>query len=235
MTSGVLLLIPVATVILYTFTGLIRFVPVKHLPPSTLQFVGTVSTVVSLIMSYFLYRDVHVAPLKILGILLIIAVNLYLARIVRHNTNLRQRHPKKHLMYLLLGIALYVLYGIAGSLDKMSSKIIGVEAYNMLVWILPTIFMFIFAFPSVKSIPTEVKRVGIFKIAFLSALNVVMYFVFLKALQYGPAFNVLAMLGLVNVTTFLAESVFLKDRVANKFLQGILAVLSTVGVVLIVR
>ena len=234
-TNTWLLLIPILTIILYTIADTLRFIPTKHLAPSTKQITGTFLTIISVTMSYFIYNDIEITLLKILGIILIIALNIILAKSFQNTKKNITNRKSKHIKYLLISIFVYTLFGIAGGLDKMSSKIIGVEAYNLLVWILPTIFMFIFAFPSVKNIPNEIKKVGIFKIAFLAFLNVTMYFTFLKALQYGPAFNVLAILGLVNITTFLAESIFLKHKVKNKLLQGILALLSTIGVVLIVR
>ncbi len=229
--NKLLLLIPLITALLYGLTEKLRFFVAKQIPPSSVQILGSLQYIVSIPLAYFLYNDSTISIYKTIGILLILSANFLL------NYNAPKQHVKKKTFKKIyfLAILMTIFYGTAGALDKLGSTTVGISFYNLWVWLAPLPIIGLLPTIKIKQIMQEIKNVAIFKFIILATFNITFYWLYLLALKTGPSVNVIILFSLTNIITFILESVWLKNYIRNKKLQLLLVLISTTGVILVVR
>lgn len=192
-----------------------RFKAAKLLDASIFATVLNVSVVVAFVGSVFLYKE-PLGLTKIIGSLLILVALILVSF---------GRKSKKHLSGkgLILGISISTILGLGWMLDKKGTLYFGSDIYNILLWGIPVFFIY-FPYISYKDLAAEF-RLGNWKILLLSALNVVGYYLQLRALEIGEATKVIPIVQTTTLFTVLFGILLLKERdnVGKKIIAAILA------------
>jgi uncharacterized membrane protein len=198
-----------------------RFRTSQLLNASTFSIIANFSLFVALVGSLILYAE-SLTDLKIVGLVLILMA-LFLVSYTK-------TRDKASLQAVAYGIVTFLFLGIAWTLDKQGTVYFGAETYNILVWTVPIIFIYL-PYVKVEDIIFESKNAS-WRIVVLAGLNVFGYLLQLKALEIHEASRVIPIVQTSTIFTVLAGTVFLKERegVFRKVLAGILAL---VGVVLL--
>ncbi len=198
----------------------LRFYVTQALEASALSIIDNTSLVVAFFVAAFIYSEIMTIN-KIGGFLLILTA-LFLVSV--------NKVSKINLRGILLAILANIFLGIGWALDKKGVIFFSPETYNVLAWFFP---LFIIYFPYVKfsDIKKEIK-ISSWKIALLSFLNVIGYFIQLKALALADATRVIPIVQTSTLFTVIFGIILLKEKenISRKILAGIIAV---VGVFLL--
>lgn len=119
------------------------------------------------------------------------------------------------------------MLGLGWMLDKLGTYYFGPDAYNFFLWLFP---LFIIYFPKIeaKILKKELKKASS-KIIILSLLNVLGYWLQLKALALAEATRVILIVQSSVILTIFLGAVLLKEK--ENFIRKILAgLLSLLGV-----
>jgi len=195
-----------------------QFLVAKLLDASVLTTVRNISVLVAFVGSLFLYSETLTAQ-KILGGALII-VALFLVS-VRNNP---KNAPKEG---LLLGIGLSIMLGLAWMLDKLGTQFFTANTYNILIWTVPIIFIFLpkMGFSAIK----KELEIASWRVFVLAGVNVFGFLMQLKALETAEATKVIPIVQTSTLFTILFAVVLLdeKDYIYRKAIASLLAVAGT--------
>jgi drug/metabolite transporter (DMT)-like permease len=193
----------------------LRFYVAQILEASLVSIINNVSLVVAFFVAAFIYSEIMTIN-KIGGFLLILTA-LFLVSV--------NKVSKINLRGIFLAILINVFLGFGWALDKKGVIFFNSEIYNILVWFFP---LFIIYFPYVKfsDIKKEIK-ISSWKITLLSFLNVVGYFIQLKALALADATRVITIVQTSTLFTVIFGIILLKEKenIPRKILAGIIAVI----------
>lgn len=192
----------------------LRFYTTKALEASHLTIISNISLVVAVVMAFFLYKE-GLTLAKFSGLFLILAA-LILVSIDK---------VKKIYWYgILISIIANIFLGIGWALDKKGANYFNPDTYNLLVWILPIIVIFL---PPVKisEIVKEIK-ISSWKLWLLAFLNVFGYYLNLKAQFLTEATKVIPIVQLSTIFTVIFGALFLneKEHIMRKVFAGIMAI-----------
>lgn len=192
-----------------------RFVASKLLDASLLTTIANINVLVAFTGSLLLYHE-KLTPYKIIGALLII-FSLILVTLGKNS----KKFPLKSVL-LVLGV--YSMLGIGWMLDKYGAYLFEVGTYNILIWIVPIIFIY-FPHVEIKLVKQELKNAS-WKVFLLAGLNVTGYFFQLKALSLTEATKVIPVLQTATILTVIAGIILLKERenIVRKIIAGLIAV-----------
>lgn len=199
----------------YTLFERLRFKIAKLLDASILSTITNVSVLVAFTGSLILYGESITAE-KILGALLIIT-----ALVLVSYKKSSGATAKGIILSVLASIAL----GIAWALDKKGASFFGSEEYNIFVWTLPVLFIYL-PYVKTKDLIYEFKTAS-WKIAILAGLNVIGYLLQLKAMVMTDVTRVIPVTQTSTILTIFAGVIFLKERdnLLRKIIAGVLVVL----------
>ncbi len=202
----------------------IRFNALELINVSVFSVIFNFSLLVTYFGSLFLYHE-NVTMWRTLGMLLIFSSLILVSY---------QSGRKKLMMKgILLSIATAITYGLGSMLDKAGSRFFSPAMYSLLLWtgVLPVIFLF----PSIdlEKIRTKIKSFG-WKIAVLSFLNVLAYFMQLKALEVADATSVIPIVQTSVIFTTLLGIFYLKEK-EGMIRKVIASFLTVIGALLILR
>lgn len=199
-----------------------RFLANKYLDASVFAIVVNLSVLIAFIGAVFLYAEQLTLETLSGGLLVIFALLL-----VSYEKQRRQLSKKG----LWITIAISVSLGLAWTLDKMGALNFGAGFYSMTLWTVPMI-MVIFPLIPMKTLKIEFNRSGK-KVSLIAVLNVLGYFLMLKALEIADATKVIPMVQTSLLLTVFLGIILLKERerLAQKIIAGIMGV---IGVFLLV-
>jgi drug/metabolite transporter (DMT)-like permease len=207
----------IAAIVASIFYGLFerfRFKVAKSLEASIYSTVSSFSAVVAFISGSLLYSE-GITPSKLFGFILIIC-SLILASV--------EKGKKLVSKGLGLGLLTFTMLGIGWSLDKKGSTSFSPEFYNVMVWLAGLLIIF---YPSIsrKDMIKE-ARTGSWKLFLIALLNVIGYFLQLKALTMADSTRVVPIVQTSTIFTVILGILILKEkgRIPQKVLAGILAI-----------
>lgn len=214
---------PIAWIFMFSavvFYGLFergRFFAAKMLDASVFTIISNITLPITFIGTIFLYSE-SVSINKIVGIALILLALI----VVSIQKNIKNEISLKG---ILLATGMFIFLGLAWVLDKKGALYFGASGYNIIVWTLPVVFVYL---PYVKrsKIVYEFK-LGSWKIFIMALINVVGYFLQLKALQIGQASKVIPIVQLASLFTVIAGIYILKEKdyAKQKIFAGVVAIL----------
>ena len=192
-----------------------RFVAAKLLDASVLTTIINISVVIAIIGSSWLYSEPLTSTKLFGGALILIALLM---------VSFGNQTKKSPLKGVFVGILISIMLGLGWMLDKLGTQYFNSGTYNILIWILPTVFIF-FPYIKLEVINSELK-VASWKVFLLAGLNVIGYLMQLKALEIAEATRVIPILQTSTLFTVLLGVVFLRERehILRKVLAGIIAV-----------
>ena len=201
--------------LVYGIAERVRFSASKLLEASIMTTVANISVVVAFIISLFLYSE----PLTISK--LIGSVLIFIALFLVSSKHKNKEVSKKG---LLLAILMNFMYGLGWSLDKMGATYFSPNIYNIFIWFIPIIFIYL-PYLSFKDIKIEFKLAG-WKIFVLSTLNVIGYLMQLKALAMVEATKVIPIFQLSTIVTIISAIFLLKEKknILLKIIAGLIAI-----------
>lgn len=178
-----------------------RFLASKLLEASVFAITSNVGLAVAFIGSIFIYGET-LTPAKIVGVALII-LSLIMVSIGDHI-------KKVSMKGIFVAVSIYFFLGLGWMLDKWGALTFTPNTYTVLGWIIPLVFIY---FPYVKpaELKYEAKRSG-WKIVLLAVINVLGYFLQLKALTMGEAIVVIPVVQTFMLFTVLLGIVLLGER-----------------------
>jgi drug/metabolite transporter (DMT)-like permease len=192
-----------------------RFLAAKLLDASIYATVGNVSLVVAFVGATLIYGEAMTVSKQIGAALVLVSLIL---------VSLQKVRPKEFSFKgLFLAIIISVFLGIGWMLDKKGTIYFSANNYVMLGWVLPVILIYL-PYVKTKEIVYEFKRSN-WKLALMSLLNVIGYYLQLKALELGDATRVIPIVQSSAVITVVLGIILLKetDFVGRKIVAGILA------------
>ncbi len=131
---------------------------------------------------------------------------------------------------LFLGFLTSSLIGIAQIFDKAGAVNFSPALYSVIVWLIPIPFI-IFPKLKISHIRQELRQSGIV-IFWMSLINVIGYYLALKALEVGTAIQVVPMIQTYSIITVLFAAIFLKER-EHLVLKFFAAILALIGIQLV--
>ena len=187
----------------YAINERYRFSISKNLDASIIPIIYAIAPLIAFLGAVVIYNEEVTFP-RVFGMGLII-----LATILVTFQNHRKGEKKMNWKFIGVAFIAAVFLGCAWMLDKQGIRNFGMETYNIFVWVVPTIIVFL---PSIKinDLKYEIK-IGSWKIVLLAFLNVVGYYLTLKAMAYTDVTNVVALSQLSTVTTVMVGIIFLKE------------------------
>ncbi len=199
-----------------------RFSASKHLEASILVVINNWSFVVGFIGVILLYREpIAVKHLFGAGLILlsIILVSMPKSKKVAITT-----------IGLLFGFLTSTMIGLAQIFDKAGAENFSPALYSIIVWLAPIPFVI---FPRLKlsQIKQEIRQSGK-SIFIMSLINVIGYYLALKALEVGTAVQVVPMIQTYSIITVIFAAIFLKER-EHLLLKFFAAILALIGIQLI--
>lgn len=191
-----------------------RFVAAKFLDASVLTTIVNVSVLIAFVGSLILYSE-PISIGKLLGASLII-VSLFLVTSVKQTSSASKKG-------VIVAIAISTMLGIGWMLDKQGAQFFNASTYNLLIWAIPIIYIYL-PHIKLKDINSELK-LGSWKLFALAGLNVIGYFMQLKALESAEATKVIPIVQTSTLFTILLGIVLLKERqnIARKIVAGTMA------------
>ena len=195
-----------------------KFVAAKYLDASVLSTITNISVFIAFVGSLILYSET-LSLKKIFGSILIITALALLS--------IKNKGAIKSKKGIGFAVFISIMFGFAMMLDKLGTSYFSPSLYNIIVWTVPIIFVW---FPGIKfsDLKKEIKNTswGIFVLA---TLDVMAYFMQLKALQETEATRVMPIIQTSTIFTVILGIIILKekDNVPLKLLSGVMA---TVGV-----
>lgn len=192
-----------------------RFAAAKLLDASVFATISNISVLVAFVGALLLYTEAMTVA-KFLGGGLVIS-SLFL---VSAGNGQKQISRKGMAIAIIISIAI----GIAWMLDKSGVGYFNAITYNILMWTIPTLFIYL---PGMKPevIKKEFKLVS-WKIFVLAGMNVAGYLMQLKALETADATRVIPIVQTSTLFTVLLGIIWLKERenIYKKIIAGIMAV-----------
>ncbi len=200
-----------------------RFLVAKLLDVSILITVENLSLVVAFVGSVFLYSEALTTN-KAIGAFLIITslVLIGFSKTKIKNFSLRG---------LGIAILISVFLGLGWLLDKKGALYFNPTTYTLLGWTVPLIFIYLPYF-NIKDAIKEAKSSG-WKVILMAALNVIGYYLQLKALEIGDATRVIPIVQSYAIFTVLLGIFLLKEK-DNLWKKLIAATLAFMGGYLLV-
>ena len=192
-----------------------RFRVAKILDASVFTTILNISVLVAFLGSSILYSEPLTIPKLLGGILIIGALVL-----VSVNGSSKKSSSKG----VLIAVIISLILGLGWMLDKLGTQFFNASTYNIFVWTIPIIFIYL---PFIKF--AEIKnelRISSWKIILLAGLNVIGYFMQLKALEIAEATRVIPIIQTSTLFTVLAGIIILKEKqfIFRKIIAGIMAV-----------
>ncbi len=202
-------------VLFYGLYERLRFYVAQILEASLVSVINNVSLVVAFFTAAFIYSEA-ITINKICGFLLILTA-LFLVSVNKISIINRRG--------ILLAILANVFLGLGWALDKKGAIFFNPEIYNVLVWFFPLVIIYL-PYLKFSDIKKEIK-ISSWKIALLSFLNVIGYFIQLKALTLADATRVIPIVQTSTLLTVIFGIFILKekDNLFKKILAGIIAVI----------
>lgn len=193
------------------------FYVAQKLDASMMAIISNLGNVIAFGLSLFIYKE-SLTLTKFFGVTFVF-IALFL---VSYEKKLKER-DKSSLKYKFLAVLIFVMIGIAWSLDKKGTTDFGANSYTLFVWVLPLIFV-VFPYIKVKDVLAEFKTLS-WRILFLAALNVCGYFLLLKSLEKSEATVVLPIVQLNVLATVFAGVLFFKEKemLGQKIIAGVLS------------
>jgi drug/metabolite transporter (DMT)-like permease len=192
-----------------------RFTAAKLLDASVFATISNISVLVAFAGSLFLYAET-MAVSKLLGGILIIG-SLFLVSAGNKQKRVSQKG-------MVIGIIISIALGLAWMLDKSGVGYFNAITYNILMWTIPTLFIYL---PGMKPevIKKEFKLVS-WKIFVLAGMNVAGYLMQLKAMETAEATRVIPIVQTSTLFTVLLGIIWLKEKenIYKKIIAGIMAV-----------
>ncbi|NCT55524.1 DMT family transporter [bacterium] len=197
-----------------------KWYAIKHTEISVNTVIVSLATPLAFLSAIFLYNE-SINVYKVVGtVLVVIAVFFTTSRAKGKSTT----------KGLLTSFFTMALIAVAWSFDKMGSQLYTPEFFNILVWTFPILFI---VFPKIKIQNIKIEwKINNYKIVLISFLNVIGYYLNLKALQIAEATRVIPIIESSVIITVIA-GVFLlkeKDSLSKKIIA---AILSFVGIILL--
>ncbi len=199
-----------------------RFSASKHLEASILVVINNWSFVVGFIGVILLYRE-PITIKHIFGAGLIL-ISIMLVSIPK------TKKVSITKIGLFLGFLTSSLIGIAQIFDKAGAVNFSPALYSVIVWLIPIPFI-IFPKLKISHIRQELRQSGIV-IFWMSLINVIGYYLALKALEVGTAIQVVPMIQTYSIITVLFAAIFLKER-EHLVLKFFAAILALIGIQLV--
>jgi len=191
----------------------LRFHTTKALEASHLTVINNLALVTAVFFAFFVYRE-KLGQTQWMGFLLIVTA-LILTSI--------EKIKKADWNGILIAIVANIFLGIGWGLDKKGLSFFSPETYSLLTWFFPIAILLV---PSIKirEIKRELKNAS--KIIFLSILNVIGYYLNLKAMALAPATKVIPIVQTSTLFTIFMGIIFLneKDHLVKKIIAGLIAV-----------
>jgi uncharacterized membrane protein len=199
-----------------------RFSASKHLEASILVVINNWSFVVGFIGVILLYREpITINHLLGAGLILlsIMLVSMPKSKKVAITT-----------IGLLFGFLTSTMIGLAQIFDKAGAENFSPALYSIIVWLAPIPFVI---FPRLKlsQIKQEIRQSGK-SIFIMSLINVIGYYLALKALEVGTAVQVVPMIQTYSIITVIFAAIFLKER-EHLLLKFFAAILALIGIQLV--
>ena len=179
-----------------------RFWAAKLLDASILAIISNFGLAVAFIGSIFLYSE-SFSMVKIVGTLLII-VSLLLVTLVK------KIDQKISVKGVVIAIIIYTFLGIGWMLDKKGALLFNPNVYTLFGWIIP-IFLIYFPYVKTKELVHEAK-LGSWRIILLAGLNVVGYYLQLRALTLGEATKVIPLVQTFTLATVVLGILILGEK-----------------------
>ena len=199
-----------------------RFLASKLLDASVEAIISNVGLVVAFVGSLFIYSE----PLtlqKIAGTILVI-ISLILV-------SLGHKIGKISIKGIFVAITIYAFIGVGWMLDKWGALHFTPNIYNLFGWIIPLFFIY-FPYVKNKELAYEAKRSS-WKLGLMAAINVIGYYLQLRAFTTGQAIVVIPLVQTFMLTTVLFGIVLLgeRDNIGRKIFA---AIIGFAGAVLLV-
>lgn len=201
--------------IAYAFFEKGRFAAAKLLDSSRLTVISNVSAVVAFIGSLVIYSE-SMSVAKLIGAVLVMLA-LFLV-------SYEKTHKKSSLKGIVLGTLIFGVLGIGWMLDKKGALYFNPDSYNILLWTIPIILI---ALPKTKIKDMKAEwKLGSWKIALMAIINVIGYYLQLKALSLAEATRVFPIVQTTTIFTVLLGILILGERenVTRKIIAGALAI-----------
>lgn len=182
-----------------------RFSASKYLEASILVVINNWSFIVGFLGVLLLYQE-NITIMQLVGAGLILC-SIILVSLPKKDKPIKVAITK---LGLLFGFLTSSLIGLAQVFDKAGAENFSPALYSIIVWLTPILFVL---FPKVKvsDMAIELKQSGR-AIFVMALLNVVGYYLALKALEVSLAVKVVPILQISSVLTVLLAAVFLKER-----------------------
>jgi len=195
-----------------------RFYVAKLLDASIFTIIINISVVVAFTGSLILYSET-LSLRKLIGAILILFA-LFIVSFRRKDIK-NKGTPMKS---IAVGVLISIFLGLGWMLDKMGATYFNASTYNIFIWVLPLVFIY---FPHIKfkNIKSELK-IASWKIALLAFINVLGYFLQLKALELQEATRVIPVVQTATLFTVLLGIFILKEKesIAKKVIASFIAV-----------
>lgn len=202
----------------YAMFERLRFRVAQSLQASVYSTISTWSVIVAFFGSTLLYKE-QMTIEKVFGFLLITASLILVSY-----------KPGEKVVQKGLSLALtaFTMLGLGWALDKMGANSFNPSTYNILVWVIP-VFLVYFPYIRFSDLMFEVKKSS-WKVVLLAFVNVVGYFLQLKALEISDATRVIPIVQTSIIVTVIFGIILLgeRDDVTKKILASIIAVVGVV-------
>lgn len=195
----------------------LQFYARKAIDASTITILLRLAPVVTFVASIVFLRE-SITLSKSIGIITIVCATLIITY-----KNIKLSINKN----LILALVCAILLGLGWTIDKKATLYIPNALYTLVIWILPLMVIYFPHIPS-SSIVNEF-RIGSWKTAFLAFLNVLGYYLQLKALSLADASKVIPIIHTSSVFVVIGGIYILKEKehIGKKIVAAILA---TIGV-----
>lgn len=208
--------------VLYGYGGLFFFKAIKTIEASEMAILGSVGTLVTVILSYVFLNE-RLSVTQLAGLLLILA-SVVIVNYTKHKFRL-----STGAWYALLGAA---FFGSAVIIDTYILKFYPATSYMPIGSFLIAVILMV-SFPrSIKTIVRDIKKVDM-NLVIYSVLYAFAGLMFYLPLQTGTYVSQMSALGRVTIIlTVILSAIFLKERShIGKKIVG--AILTTIGIFLI--
>lgn len=184
----------------------------KYMDSSTITILFRLAPMVAFIGSLIFFKE-SITLRQFVGAALLLSSALL---VIHKNPHLKMHRP------LLIALFSALMLGIAWMLDKPGSQGLPASLYSFIVWVAP---LGIIALPSlsIKHLRRE-AIIGGWKVALLAFLNVLGYFVYLKALSLEDASKIIPITSSAGTLTVIAGIIILKEKtnINKKLIAGVL-------------
>lgn len=208
--------------ILYALFERGRFYVAKLLDASVFATIINIGLIVTFIGSIIFFAE-PVTTQKVTGTLAIVFA-LFLVSYGKAKSRIS-------LKGITLAVIISVIIGTAWIFDKKGTEYFNAETYNIFVWTVPIIFIYLPHVPY-SDLKQEFQR-GSWKFAVLAILNVTGYFFQLNALALHEVSRVLPLISTSTIFTVLIGIFLLKEK-ENAFKKIIAGIITVIGIYFLV-